>query len=101
KIPWWRFIDRGHFYFGQRGQPDFGFRGQINLAAGVIRAWVFQAVLMLCWVWNIEIDSTSIFCTRLRSWRIMATMLPIITIKRKYPMNILCCKSIFIDFAFL
>ena len=33
---------QGSFYFGQRGQPDFGFRGQINLAAGVIRAWVFH-----------------------------------------------------------
>ncbi len=45
KIPWWLYVNRGHFYFGQRGQPDFGFRGQINLAAGVIRAWVFQRVL--------------------------------------------------------
>jgi len=43
KIPWWLYVNRGHFYFGQRGQPDFGFRGQINLAAGVIRAWVFQS----------------------------------------------------------
>jgi len=42
KIPWWLYVNRGHFYFGQRGQPDFGFRGQINLAAGVIRAWVFH-----------------------------------------------------------
>ena len=45
KIPWWLYVNRGHFYFGQRGQPDFGFRGQINLAAGVIRAWVFQTTL--------------------------------------------------------
>ena len=33
------------FYFGQRGYPDFGLWGQINLAAGVIRAWVFHKVV--------------------------------------------------------
>ena len=42
KIPCRLYVNRGHFYFGQRGHPDFGFRGQINLAPGVIRAWVFQ-----------------------------------------------------------
>ncbi|MCI7645085.1 MAG: hypothetical protein MSS47_02080, partial [Bacteroidales bacterium] len=31
KIPWWLYVNRGHFYFGQRGHPDFGFGGQINL----------------------------------------------------------------------
>ncbi|WP_290431509.1 hypothetical protein, partial [Paramuribaculum intestinale] len=46
KIPWWLYVNRGHFYFGQRGQPDFGFRGQINLAAGVIRAWGFQTAII-------------------------------------------------------
>lgn len=45
KIPWWLYVNRGHFYFGQRGHPDFGFRGQINLAPGVIRAWVFHSPL--------------------------------------------------------
>ena len=44
KIPWWLYVNRGHFYFGQRGQTYFGFGGQINLAPGVIRAWVFQAI---------------------------------------------------------
>ena len=42
KIPCRLYVNRGHFYFGQRGQPYFGFGGQINLAPGVIRAWVFQ-----------------------------------------------------------
>ena len=36
------YVNRGHFYFGQRGQPYFGFGGQINLAPGGIRAWVFH-----------------------------------------------------------
>ena len=45
KIPWWLYVNRGHFYFGQRGHPDFGFGGQINLAPGVIRAWVFHHCL--------------------------------------------------------
>lgn len=34
KIPCWLYVNRG--------QPYFGFGGQINLAPGVIRAWVFQ-----------------------------------------------------------
>ena len=37
-----KYVNRGHFYFGQRGYPDFGLWGQINLAAGGIRAWVFH-----------------------------------------------------------
>ena len=31
KIPCRLYVNRGHFYFGQRGQPYFGFGGQINL----------------------------------------------------------------------
>ena len=42
KIPCRLYVNRGHFYFGQRGQTYFGFGGQINLAPGVIRAWVFH-----------------------------------------------------------
>ncbi len=42
KIPCRLYVNRGHFYFGQRGQPYFGFGGQINLAPGGIRAWVFH-----------------------------------------------------------
>ena len=32
------------FILGKGVPPDFGFRGQINLAPGVIRAWVFTAL---------------------------------------------------------
>mgnify|MGYP001057841703 CR=1 FL=1 len=35
---------RGHFYLGQKGQRNFGLRGQISLAQGVIRPWVFQSM---------------------------------------------------------
>ena len=31
KIPCRLYVNRGHFYFGQRDQPYFGFGGQINL----------------------------------------------------------------------
>ena len=57
KIPWWLYVNRGHFYFGQRGHPDFGFRGQINLAPGVIRAWVFHIGLTIC----VPVSTTSGF----------------------------------------
>ncbi len=48
KIPCWHsthYANSGHFYSGQRGQFNFGLWGQINLAAGVIRAWVFHALI--------------------------------------------------------
>ena len=61
KIPWWLYVNRGHFYFGQRGQPDFGFRGQINLAAGVIRAWVFQSLFSCISSASLIIDMCFVF----------------------------------------
>ena len=66
-----------------------------KVASTVIWRWV---VLILLCVWNMVIDSCSISATRLRSCKTMATILPIIAIRRKYPMNILCCNSNFISF---
>ena len=35
-------VNRGHSYIGQKGQFNFGCRGQTDLAQGGIRVWVFH-----------------------------------------------------------
>ena len=44
------FLSGGHFYFGLRGQRDFGLRGQTKSESGVTLRWILQ--------WEIKVKET-------------------------------------------